>query len=129
MHQPSKRQIHTIAQCCVPSLQGDATAWERRVYTFAQQRQLPALAAYIPTESPELRPSAYEMVLHAFLLAPGDHGRLLELVRGWPTRLYSVKALSDAVHARWACVCQQGLQSASFMSVRTAARASVCSPE
>lgn len=76
------------------------------MYTFAQQRQLPALAAHIPTEAPELRPSAYEMVLHAFLLAPGDHGRLLELVRGWPTRLYSVKALSDAVHARWARACK-----------------------
>ena len=124
-----QRQVRTVVQHCMPFLQGDAAAWERRVYTFAQQRQLPALAAYIPTETPELRPSAYEMVLHAFLLAPGDHGRLLELVRGWPTRLYSVKALSDAVHARWARACKQGLERASFMSVRTAARGGLCSPE
>jgi len=35
--------------------QGDATAWERWVYLFAQLRQLPALAPHLPTARPRLR--------------------------------------------------------------------------
>lgn len=36
-------------------MQGDATAWERWVYLFAQLRQLPALAPHLPTAHPRLR--------------------------------------------------------------------------
>ncbi|KAK9816865.1 hypothetical protein WJX72_006282 [[Myrmecia] bisecta] len=81
-------------------LQKDAVAWERWVYLFAQLRRLPALAPHIPTEDPLLRQTAYEMVLHAFLLAPADHARLLAMVQAWPTKLYSVAALTEAVIQR-----------------------------
>lgn len=35
--------------------QGDASAWERQVYTFAQHRQLPLLGPFVPTAAPQLR--------------------------------------------------------------------------
>ena len=110
--------------------QGDATAWERWVYLFAQLRQLPVLAPHLPTANPRLRQvpclfvrataprcgvifcsrgcvpaqTAYELVLHAFLLAPVDHERLLMLLRAWPPSLYSIPALTEAVLQRCACV-------------------------
>lgn len=72
------------------------------MYLFAQLRQLPALAPYIPTQSPRLRQTAYEMVLHAFLLAPSDHPRLLDALQRWPPDLYSVPSLTQSVVQRQA---------------------------
>jgi len=71
--------------------------WERWVYMFAQMRQLPAMAPHIPIEHPTLRQTAYEMMLHAFLLSRADHSILLALVKDWPTHLYSVTTLTEAV--------------------------------
>lgn len=48
--------------------------------------------------------TAYELVLHAFLLAPVDHERLLMLLRAWPPSLYSIPALTEAVLQRCAFV-------------------------
>ncbi len=78
-------------------LQDNAAAWERWVYMFAQMRQLPAMAPHIPIEHPTLRQTAYEMMLHAFLLNRADHSILLALVKDWPTHLYSVTTLTEAV--------------------------------
>ena len=86
----------------LPVLQKDATAWERWVYLFAQLRQLAVLAPRLPTKDPQLRGSAYEMVLHAFLLSPADHPRLLKLLETWPPHLYSLPALTQAVVQRCA---------------------------
>ena len=72
------------------------------MYMFAQLRQLPALAAHIPTAEPRLRQTAYEMVLHAFLLSPADHPRLLDALRAWPPDLYSIPALTQSVLQRCA---------------------------
>lgn len=72
------------------------------MYLFAGLRQLPALAPHIPTRAPRLRQTAYEMVLHAFLLAPGDHGRLLAALRAWPPDLFSVPSLTQSVLQRCA---------------------------
>ena len=83
-------------------VQKDATAWERWVYLFAQLRQLAVLAPRLPTKDPQLRGSAYEMVLHAFLLSPADHPRLLKLLETWPPHLYSLPALTQAVVQRCA---------------------------
>jgi len=85
-----------------PRLLKDAAAWERWVFHFAQVQQLPALAPHIPTSSPRLRDKVYEVVLNAFLPNPQDHKQLLELVRGWPTQLYSVPAVIAAVQRRLA---------------------------
>ena len=67
------------------------------MYVFAQLRQLPALAPYIPTKEPRLRQTAYEMVLHSFLLAPADHPRLLDALLKWPPDLYSIPSLTQSV--------------------------------
>ena len=64
---------------------------------FAQMRQLPAMAPHIPIEHPTLRQTAYEMMLHAFLLNRADHSILLALVKDWPTHLYCVTTLTEAV--------------------------------
>ena len=90
------------AFCCLSVtldslLQDSAAAWERWVYMFAQWRQLPAMAPHIPIQSPTLRQTAYEMMLHAFLLNRADHSILLALVKDWPTHLYSVPTLIEAV--------------------------------
>ena len=74
------------------------------MYLFAQLRQLPALAPYIPTSQPRLRQTAYEMVLHAFLLSPADHPRLLDALQRWPPDLYSVPSLTQSVVQRQALV-------------------------
>lgn len=78
-------------------VQDNAAVWERWVYMFAQMRQLPAMAPHIPIEHPTLRQTAYEMMLHAFLLNRADHSILLALVKDWPTHLYSVTTLTEAV--------------------------------
>lgn len=78
-------------------LKDNAAVWERWVYMFAQMRQLPAMAPHIPIERPTLRQTAYEMMLHAFLLNRADHSILLALVKDWPTHLYSVTTLTEAV--------------------------------
>lgn len=80
--------------------QGDALAWERWVYTFARLRQLPALAQHLPAGAPALGHAAYDLVLNAFLLSPGDHPRLLECVEAWPPHLYSAAALRDSIGER-----------------------------
>ena len=74
------------------------------MYLFAQLRALPALALHIPTADPRLRQTAYEMVLHAFLLAPADHGRLLAALKAWPPDLYSLPSLTQSVLQRRAAV-------------------------
>jgi len=78
-------------------LQDNAAGWERWVYVFAQLRQLPALAPHIPTKEPRLRQTAYEMVLHSFLLSPADHPRLLDALLKWPPDLYSIPSLTQSV--------------------------------
>lgn len=67
------------------------------MYIFAQWRQLPAMAPHIPLQDPSLRQTAYEMMLHAFLLSRADHSILLALVKDWPTHLYSIPTLLEAV--------------------------------
>ena len=70
------------------------------MYLFAQKRQLAALAPHLPTGNPTLGPTAYRMVLDSFLLAPQDHPRLLALLHEWPTSLYSLPALTEAILQR-----------------------------
>ena len=58
--------------------------------------------------NPRLGPTAYRMVLDSFLLAPADHPRLLALLHDWPTSLYSLPALTEAILQR----CAHALRSA-----------------
>ncbi|BDA42740.1 Vacuolar protein sorting-associated protein 41 homolog [Coccomyxa sp. Obi] len=96
-HLVSQRRFDEAAQVCSRLLKDNAAGWERWVYVFAQLRQLPALAPYIPTKEPRLRQTAYEMVLHSFLLSPADHPRLLDALLKWPPDLYSVPSLTQSI--------------------------------
>ncbi|KAI3429426.1 hypothetical protein D9Q98_005520 [Chlorella vulgaris] len=81
-------------------LRGSPMAWERWAFTFAQLRQLAALAPHLPTESPRLKPSTYDLVLSSFLLHPSDHELLLQLVQSWPPELYDTSRLQSAILRR-----------------------------
>ena len=67
-------KFEQAAKLCPRLLKGDGEAWERWVYMFAQARQLPVLAPYIPVQEPRLRKMAYE-VSSAALLSPGTGSR------------------------------------------------------
>ena len=96
----SPRHFDGAAALCPRVLRGDASAWERWVFHFAHARALRSLAPYLPTENPTLHPTAYEVVLHAFLADAADHARFLACVRSWPPRLYGVPALVAATRRR-----------------------------
>lgn len=64
------------------------------------QRRDAVLDAKVGSKILPLLPKAYEMVLTAFLMSPAHHGALLPLLRRWPTSVYSVPALTDAVLQR-----------------------------
>ena len=59
----------------------DAILWERWILAFIVRKQLPAIAPYIPTESPRLPTSVYEVVLENFL--QNDTFEFLQTVRKW----------------------------------------------
>ena len=97
------------AYCILPLMQDNAAAWERWVYMYAQWRQLAAMAPHIPVQNPTLRRTAYDMMLHAFLLSRADHSILLALVKDWPVDLYSLTNLTDAVLHRCVLVSDPGI--------------------
>jgi len=91
------------AALCPRLLQGNAAAWERWVYMFAQVRQLPLLAPHIPVEEPRLRSTAYEVVLSSLLTNAADHQEMLRLIKIWPTSgLYSPEHIREKAQARLA---------------------------
>ncbi|GBG66483.1 hypothetical protein CBR_g63066 [Chara braunii] len=62
----------------------------RWVFHFAHLRQLPVLAPYIPTSSPQLKDTVYEVVLDGFLMWPTQYPRMLSTVRSWPSSIYTI---------------------------------------
>ncbi|XP_071158448.1 vacuolar protein sorting-associated protein 41 homolog [Mytilus edulis] len=91
----SKRDFEKAAQLCVKILSKNKDSWEEQVYKFAKIKQLKAIAPYIPRENPVLDPAIYEMVLLEFLLS--DAERFLQLVRDWPSHLYKVQTVINAL--------------------------------
>ncbi|MCO5553723.1 hypothetical protein L7F22_007249 [Adiantum nelumboides] len=92
-----ERQYAQAAALCPKLLRGSAAAWERCVFQFAQLRQLPALAPYIPTSNPQLRDTAYEIVLNALITNPAFHKQALSIIKTWPSAIYSVPAITTAI--------------------------------
>ncbi|MCO5579749.1 hypothetical protein L7F22_033609 [Adiantum nelumboides] len=92
-----ERQYAQAAALCPKLLRGSAAAWERCVFQFAQLRQLPALAPYIPTSNPQLRDTAYEIVLNALITNPAFHKQALSIIQTWPSAIYSVPAITTAI--------------------------------
>jgi hypothetical protein len=72
--------------------------WEKWIFVFHKMGQLRTVSPFIPTSSPTLSSTVYEMVLNEFLMR--DPERFLRLVTQWPSELYSVKTIIDKVLAR-----------------------------
>jgi hypothetical protein len=88
-----ERQYDKAAALCPKLLRGSAAAWERWVFHFTQLRQLPSLAPYIPTSNPQLRDTAYELVLNSLVTNPVYHKQLLTTIKTWPSTVYSVPTI------------------------------------
>ncbi|KAJ1962828.1 Vacuolar protein sorting-associated protein 41 [Dispira parvispora] len=80
---------------CSQVLRDDAALWEKWVFTFAELNQLQVVSSILPTESPRLSNTVYEMVL-AFWLTK-DLRHLTATVRTWPPELYNIPSVITAV--------------------------------
>ncbi|KAK9689968.1 hypothetical protein RND81_09G094900 [Saponaria officinalis] len=89
-HLLAEKKYGEAAALCPKLLQGSASAWERWIIRFAQLRQLPTLARYMPTEKPKLSDTLYELALVALSMNPAYHKDFLSVVKTWPRSIYSV---------------------------------------
>jgi len=98
----AERQFSRAAALCPRLLRGDVDAWESTAFRFAAAGGLPALARHVPTGSPALSQSIYEMILAACVgsTSPADHAALVAAVRSWPPKLYAPAALAAALRGR-----------------------------
>ncbi|KAJ1656188.1 Vacuolar protein sorting-associated protein 41 [Dispira simplex] len=80
---------------CGQVLRDEAALWEKWVFTFAELNQLQAISSVLPTESPRLSNTVYEMVL-AFWLTK-DLGHLATTVQTWSPDLYNIPSVTAAV--------------------------------
>ena len=88
-------QFDHAAQQCTQILGRNKELWEQYVYKFAQIKQLKSLSPYLPRGEPKLNPGIYEMVLNEFLQT--DFGGFLNLIKEWPSDLYNIQTLVNAV--------------------------------
>jgi hypothetical protein len=88
---------HAAAGRLCPAILGlDRRLWQEEVFKFAQLKQLKAVAPHLPCSlDHKLEPAIYEMVLLDFLRT--DEEGFLELVRTWPSQLYSTSAVVHAL--------------------------------
>ncbi|WVO14232.1 hypothetical protein L204_101864 [Cryptococcus depauperatus] len=73
----------------------DVEAWERYIDMFVQHHQLPAIIPHIPTQRPRLGKRVYEMVFSYLLV--NDKNALLKTVTSWPTEIYDLAGIIEAV--------------------------------
>ncbi|KAG1659621.1 Vacuolar protein sorting-associated protein 41 [Nymphon striatum] len=80
---------------CVKILGKNTKLWEEEVYRFAKIQQLGAVSPYLPRGDMRLDAAIYEMVLNEFLQTniEGFH----KLIRDWPSDLYSIPTIINAV--------------------------------
>lgn len=96
----STKQYQEAADLCPRVLRDDAAAWERWIYTFGQEAQLPLLAPKLPITNPVLSPAAYDMALVACLRSPAEHDVLRSLVDAWSPGIYDAAGLLALVSPR-----------------------------
>ncbi|ELU13950.1 hypothetical protein CAPTEDRAFT_174173 [Capitella teleta] len=94
-HLIEEEQFEKAARMCVKILGKNKDLWESEVFRFAQIQQLKVIAPYLPQKDPNLSPSIYEMVMNEYLLT--DHIGFQKLIKEWPTDLYSIQTLVNAV--------------------------------
>lgn len=93
----SRKEFTKAAETCRDTFHGPdcKTVWESTVVQFAEFLQLQTLSSHIPTKNPQLSPQMYEMVLMDFL--KNDLDGLLQLIKTWPSSIYNIKGIIDAV--------------------------------
>ncbi|KNA17401.1 hypothetical protein SOVF_080170 [Spinacia oleracea] len=96
-HLLAEKRYVEAAALCPRLLQGSASAWERWIIRFAQLRQLPILARYMPTENPKLSDTLYELALVALALNPTYHKDFLSAVKSWPRSVYSALTILSEI--------------------------------
>eukprot|EP00808_Paulinella_micropora_P028449 g15869.t1 len=97
LHHLMSRGEYKKAASIVPRLiEDNETLWENWIMTFLRENQMSALGPYVPTSSPKLKQSLYEVILHNFLL--NDHDGFLRTINTWPHRIYSIEAVIHAVN-------------------------------
>lgn len=89
-------QWATAGQVCGKVL-GTSTRWEHWVWTFASAKKFDEITNYIPTThiQPPLPSSIYELVLGNYIA--NDRTRVPELLERWPSELFDIKAITDAL--------------------------------
>ncbi|GBM04489.1 Vacuolar protein sorting-associated protein 41 [Araneus ventricosus] len=85
---------YTEAAALCSTIFKDKDVWETGIYRFAEIGQLRAIAPYVPTNE-NLVPAVYEMILNEFLQL--DQKGFLDLIRSWPSYLYSVPTIISVV--------------------------------
>ena len=91
--------LQTDADACAANcgrvLKNNAMLWEKWVYRFVKKLHVSSIASYIPIANPQLPKLVYEIVLNNFLQY--DHPRLLQTIREWPSTLYDVETVINAI--------------------------------
>eukprot|EP00457_Paulinella_chromatophora_P001670 gb/GEZN01001672.1/.p1 GENE.gb/GEZN01001672.1/~~gb/GEZN01001672.1/.p1 ORF type:complete len:883 (-),score=119.02 gb/GEZN01001672.1/:239-2863(-) len=97
LHHLMRRGDYKKAASMLPQLiEDNETLWENWVMAFLREKHLSDLGPYVPTSSPQLKQSIYEVILHNFLL--NDHDEFLRTINSWPHRIYSIEAVIHAVN-------------------------------
>ncbi|XP_064401865.1 vacuolar protein sorting-associated protein 41 homolog [Halichondria panicea] len=76
----------------------DKRRWEDIIVTFMQKKQLKEIRPFIPISDPVLSPAIYELVLHELLQE--DCQTVYQVIKAWPTTLYSPQVIINAVEMR-----------------------------
>ncbi|KAF8771255.1 Vacuolar protein sorting-associated protein like [Argiope bruennichi] len=87
------KQYNEAAALCATIFK-DKEVWETGIYRFAEIGQLRAISPFVPINE-NLDPAVYEMILNEFLLH--DQKGFLDLIRSWPSYLYSVLPYSVCI--------------------------------
>ncbi|KNE55443.1 hypothetical protein AMAG_01334 [Allomyces macrogynus ATCC 38327] len=88
-------ELERAAGLCPMVLGKDPELWERWIYVFADRDGLDAILPCIPTQSPVLNHTVYEVILAHYLSANFKGFR--NLIERWPKQLYNTASLLGAL--------------------------------
>ncbi|RKP36543.1 hypothetical protein BJ085DRAFT_13446, partial [Dimargaris cristalligena] len=91
-------QFSQAAELAPQVLRTNTELWEKWVFEFAQMNRLHDIAPFIPTATPRLSSTIYEMVLAFWLTQDTKH--LAGTIRQWPSELYNVPSVIVAVESK-----------------------------
>ena len=92
------REFEHAASLCPRLLKENAALWVKWIDVFSKIGQQKVIVPYVPFRNPQLKNETYSSLLLHFLGA--DLDLLLKLVHDWPSSVYSVPTVIDAVKRR-----------------------------